>query len=149
MTNDLRDLRANCIRFDQKNPCADCPFTRNGPPGHTGVLSSLVTYAEMIETGELVHTCHKTDQREDCDGPKRMPGGSHSPDNTVNACAGLMQLFAKSDYPFGPMISYASRQGVDIGDLIKRANSNDDVFGSIGEMMRHYLPEVKKLAGIE
>lgn len=127
------------LHYDLRNPCADCPFTRNGPPDHSGVLSSLPAYLELLKTGDLVHSCHKTDPRPGCDGNRDYEGKTQH-------CSGVLQMFAKSEIGIGSSIFQALSHGVDLGELIDRAKSNNHVFGSIGELIEHYLPAIERLA---
>lgn len=125
------------LHYDLKHPCADCPFTRNGPRDHPGVLTSLVGYVELIKTGDLVHSCHKTDSRPACDG-------NRSNDGKVQHCAGLLQMFAKSDIGVGRCIMHAIDRGVELAPLIDRAKANKKVFGSLQQLINHYLGGIRK-----
>ncbi len=123
------------LGFLLKKPCADCPFKKS-TPFHDGVGSSLPDLYEGVEKGLITHTCHKTDPRSD--------GYEDNYNGQVQQCAGFivmlkkMEAFNEEDldkFHRGLLSSYLRE------DFAPSSYPDDkDVFSSVKEMARHYLP---------
>ena len=61
------------VEYNLKKPCDDCPFKKS-TPFHVGVAQSIQGYADSLDAGTFAHTCHKTENRPECDGPRNHAG---------------------------------------------------------------------------
>lgn len=143
MEIDLRSyqLPHDQLDWDLKNPCDDCPFLKSSP-FHQGVASSLPVVMEMIEAGAFAHTCHKTDTRPECDGPRTWGG-------RPKHCAGAILMLLKAGDGKDlqrPLIRAIDEGKIDIKDMAARAKRDSRVF-RLKELLRFYLREIKKRMG--
>jgi len=86
--DNIQNYMLSNVRYDLKNPCSDCPFM-NTTPFHQGVAESIPQYIESIEAGRFAHTCHKTDNRPECDGP-------HTHKGATQHCLGALLMLLKT-----------------------------------------------------
>lgn len=118
------------IRFDLRSPCDDCPF-RTDAPMHEGIMSELPQKILLLESGNLAHTCHKTDPRADCAPERRAPPGS-----PIQHCAGAIIMALKID-----KWQHIMTRGLLAGKFDhERLNINAPVFSSPMAMLAHYIP---------
>jgi len=125
------------LRHDIRTPCNDCPF-RKSSPFHAGVARTLPTLLEAIDDGKAAHTCHKTDPRPSCDGPRPQGG-------TVQHCAGmtLMLIRTGDGADLQRSIIRAIDDGrLDIKTMAAIAETADDVY-TVKELRSFYLREIK------
>ena len=127
------------VDWSRKHPCGDCPFLRTSP-FHWGVAGSLETYASSIDRGIFAHTCHKTDNRKTCDGPRNHDGQAQ---HCVGAILMLLKTGNGCDLQL-PLLQAAEAGKIDIVDMSKRAEQSPQVFTWL-EMLRFYLRETGKL----
>lgn len=131
------------LDWDLQTPCGDCPF-RKSSPFHQGVAKGLPLYLEAIDRGKLAHTCHKTDNREECDGPRNWKG------DRPKHCAGLILMLLKTgdgkDLQL-PLLQAAEAGKLDLARMIELAADSQDIF-TLKEMLAFYLKEIQELAGI-
>lgn len=120
------------VDFDLKHSCADCPFTRKGPHGHYGVIMSIPQYVRMMEDGQLAHTCHKTDNRFGCDGPRKFKG------DRPKHCAGLLSMMSNGAIEVQDSIN----RRVDLGFMSIEDYRDPAAFESVAEMIQHYAPGI-------
>ena len=125
--NTLKD-----IAYDLKTPCADCPF-RSDVELHDGVARALPDMLTKLENHELMHTCHKTDDRSD--------GFVEGYKGELQHCAGMLIMLKNSgqldwdseDFNFafaGPL----ARKKINPEEL----EDHPSVFKSFKEMCLHY-----------
>ncbi len=136
------------MRFDLRSPCDDCPFRTNAPM-HEGIIAELTSKIDSLLDDGLVHSCHKTDPRADCEAHKRAPKGS-----PVQHCAGALIMMEKMGRRQIAAV-FAEIKG--IYDP-KRLNMEAPVFSSPKEMLLYYVPgliakmpnhpEMKKLKAV-
>lgn len=83
------------IDWTRTNPCPDCPFMKSAK-WHSGIADSIGSYETSVEAGAFTHTCHKTDNRPECDGAK----GSYKGEKPQH-CAGAFRMILRSpNIPF-------------------------------------------------
>ena len=139
------------IAYDMKSPCGDCPFL-NTTPFHQGVAESMPNYLESIEAGTFAHTCHKTDNRPECDGPRNHKG-------KLQHCAGAILMLLKTGSQKRKRrrrqwnwmqrgLVYALKTGqindAQFAELIEIAKRRTDVF-TIDGLISFYLRGIEKL----
>lgn len=123
------------VDWDLKHPCGDCPFLRTSP-FHSGVAKSLKAYVESMRGGTFLHTCHKTDNRQGCDGPRNWGG-------RPKHCAGAILMLFKSGgtaWLQAPFIRAIDDGKVDVAALAIQAKADRRVFtlrGLLGFYLRH------------
>lgn len=120
-------LKESDIDWSRKNPCADCPFLKTSPY-HNGVASSLPTYVDSIRDGSFLHTCHKTDNRESCDGPRNWKG-------KVQHCTGAILMLLRTGKGMDlqlPLLRAAEQGKIDLVDMTDRARRSKVVFTMFG-----------------
>lgn len=130
-------LSASDVAWNLRKPCGDCPFRRDAPP-HIGVAKSIFEYLKSINENRFSHTCHKTDNRLECDGPRNFAG------DRPEHCAGALHFLIRA----GVDLQLPLLQAIEAGKLnIAQANADaaasDIVFESIDELIRFYLPVIK------
>ena len=131
-------VRVSDLEWDLKGPCSDCPFRRDAPD-HEGVAKAVVGYYETMENHKFAHTCHKTDNRPVCDGPRNHDG-------PVQHCGGALLFVAKADVPFQrPMMLAAEAGKLDLDALFERAKKDKLVFGSFQELAAYYLKMAQRI----
>lgn len=82
---------AGDLHWDLRQPCGDCPFLKTSPY-HEGVEGHVSEYAAALQNNEFGHSCHKTDNRANCDGPirgQRLPA-------PIQHCAGALLMILKT-----------------------------------------------------
>jgi len=115
-------ITARDVAWDLKNPCNDCPFKRK-TAFHEGVAGGLPQLIESLEDGRFAHTCHKTDNRSNCDGPRNHDG-------PVQHCAGALLMLLKPRSKHGlqlPLLQAAEAGKFDLDDMIQRAKGRPDI----------------------
>lgn len=125
------------VGFKLKTPCADCPF-RTDAPQHEGVAADLMKYANSIDDGHFIHSCHKTDSRAD-----DAEAGSFARATSVGVqhCAGALIMLEKMDKRQVPAwIAYAKKKFKPEELDMKAA-----VFSSIAQLVIHYAPSLRKI----
>jgi len=128
----MQPLRSVEMDFDLHHPCGDCPFTRNGPATHFGVITSLQQYIDLASDGFLMHTCHKTDNRNGCDGPRNFKG------DKPKHCAGLLHMQANNALPMNRGLA---KRGFDWSAILE-VSEGSPAFKSVAEMVEHYTPAI-------
>lgn len=113
------------LDWSMKNPCADCPFTKSAP-FHRGVCRSIPDYFDTIRRNNFSHTCHKTDNRPACDGPKNYQG-----DKPQHCIGSILMLLKTGD-------------GYDLQLPLLRAEAAENVFTLQG-MLRFYRKALQDL----
>jgi len=134
-------LLASDIDWDLKSPCNDCPFLRTSP-FHEGVAAHLPDYAEAIADHTFAHTCHKTDRRPKCDGPRNWDG-------RTKACAGAVMMLLKTGNGVDlqiPLLNAMQAGKLDAADMTRRAKADKRVF-KFREMLLFYAKEMTRQLG--
>ena len=126
-----RPLETVDMDFDLYHPCEDCPFSHNAPESHGGVIGSIPQYVELMEAGTLSHTCHKTDNRVSCDGPRNFKG------DKPKHCAGLLHMQVDGIGIQTGLQWALANEKIDLDRLCDAAGSGR-AFKDIPEMARHY-----------
>ena len=126
------------VDWDLQRPCDDCPFTKSAPY-HEGVAGSLENYFASISNNTFAHTCHKTDNRQACDGPKNFKG--ERPQHCVGAIMMLLKTGKGMDLQIPLLQAMQDGKIANIGELTARAKADDNVF-SVGELLRFYSNEL-------
>jgi hypothetical protein len=116
-------LPAAELLWDLKSPCADCPFLRSSPPHH-GVARGIPQVIFSIDAGTFAHTCHKTDNRPSCDGPRNFDGPTRH-------CAGAVLMLLKTGQGKDlqlPLLQAAEQGKLDLAEMTARAKASPNVF---------------------
>lgn len=129
------------LDWSRLNPCNDCPFLKT-TPYHGGVAGSLLKYLDTIEDGNFAHTCHKTDNRPACDGPRDFEG--EKPQHCAGALLCLTKTGNGKDLQV-PLLQAAEAGLLDLKALTARAKLAKFVF-TLPEMVRFYLRELSERA---
>lgn len=127
------------VNWKVKNPCGDCPFLRTSP-FHEGVAGSIPGMMESIANNTFSHSCHKTDNRPTCDGPRNYVG------ETPEHCAGSILMLLKTGRGFDlqlPFLKAADEGKVDIVEWARRAKAANNVF-TVPEMLRFYTKHLAR-----
>lgn len=127
------------IDWDRQSPCNDCPFLKTSP-FHEGVASSLGEYMDSIRAGTFAHTCHKTDNREGCDGPRNHEGRPQH-------CRGAVLMLVKTAHGLDlqlPLLKAGEAGKLDIFEVERQAKAAKHVF-RLDEMLKFYGKELGKL----
>lgn len=127
-------VKVNQLRYDLRAVCDDCPF-RSDAKYHSGIFGDLKDAFEKAKEGLLSHTCHKTDERAECDDVKRAPRGS-----PIQHCAGLLMMAKKNHSLLQWHMVAAKLAGKLDFDRIVDAQ----VFRSFEAMLAHYLRGVSE-----
>lgn len=128
--NDI--LFARDVEYKVHNPCADCPFLKSSP-FHEGVAGSIPEMIESMVDHNFAHTCHKTDNRLACDGPRNHQG-------TTQHCAGALMMLLKTGKGFDlqlPLLEAAQAGKIDLKEWTARAIAAKNVF-TVKEMLDYY-----------
>lgn len=131
---------AKDLDWSRKRPCADCPFLKTSP-FHQGVAGSLPEYVRSIEDGRFAHTCHKTDNRAEVDGPKNFRG------ERAQHCAGAVLMLLKTGKTMDlqlPLLEAAERGDLDLAEMTAIAKASDDVF-TVGELLQFYADGLEEM----
>lgn len=139
ITGDIAVL-AGDVRYDLKQPCNDCPFMKSSPY-HQGVAKSLPDYVRSIDAGQFAHTCHKTDPRAACDGPRPSDG------RPVQHCLGSILMLLKTGGKawYQPTLLKAwDDKKIDLIALEKIAKADKNIF-TVRQMLRFYLEKLNAL----
>lgn len=125
------------MRYDLRKPCDDCPFMR-ATPYHSGVAASLLKCKESIDTNVFSHSCHKTDNRKACDGPKGHKG-------PIQHCVGALLMILKSkDVPYQrPMLIATDDGRLDFWKWFRAAKA-DRKAHTLRSLMDFYYREILK-----
>jgi hypothetical protein len=135
------DLIAEDIAWDKPSPCADCPFLKT-TPFHLGVAGSIPSYFESIGNNSFAHTCHKTDNRPACDGPKNHVG-------KVQHCVGAILMLLKTGKGMDlqlPLLKAAEAGKVDLAARMRQAKKWKNVY-TVRELIAFYESELAKRVG--
>jgi len=137
---ELARMDASDLHWDLEQPCNDCPF-RKGVPFHKGVCSSLPLYLGEIERGNFAHTCHKTDNRPSCDGPR--------PENaTMQHCAGAIIMLLKTGEGYDlqrPLLKAVDAGKLDLKKMAAIAKGDTKCY-TVLELVKFYAKGVAQLA---
>jgi hypothetical protein len=136
MKNHPEFIRSEELDWSRKNPCGDCPFL-NTSPYHGGVASGLKACVEAIKAGNFVHTCHKTDNRPNCDGPRNWKG-------KIQHCTGAIMMLLRTGKGMDlqlPLMKAAEQGKIDLADMTKRARASKFVF-TVPGLIAFYAEEV-------
>jgi hypothetical protein len=125
------------VHFDLKHPCGDCPFLKSSP-FHQGVAKSLPTYIENIEARTFGHTCHKTDNRKACDGPRNHDGPPQH-------CAGalIMLLNDKKHWMQKAIVQAMDDKRLDVVGFLAATKADRRRVFTLKGMLRFYLAELE------
>lgn len=136
---------ASDVRYDLRNPCADCPFMKT-TPFHQGVAKSIPGLCESIESRSFAHTCHKTDTRPQCDGPV---AGTET-GKPVQHCVGSLLMLLKTgngkdlQLPFLQAIEAGKLSVEDVHALTARAKADPNVF-TLRELILFYRDKLSAM----
>lgn len=132
-------LSAKDVAYNLKRPCNDCPFRRDAPD-HEGVAGSVVEYLDNIEAGRFAHTCHKTDNRTVCDGPRNFKG-----DKTEH-CAGALHFLIRAKKSLQlPLLEAMVDGRLDYDAAKKHARRSSMVFASVAEFVSYYVRMIERI----
>ena len=126
------------IAWDRISPCGDCPFLKT-TPYHGGVAASLPAYFESINNHTFAHTCHKTDNRPECDGPRNHVG-------TMQHCVGALLMLLKTGKGMDlqlPLLKAAEAGKIDLASRMRQARKWKNVY-TVGELLDFYQAEVAR-----
>ena len=112
------------LDWSKKSPCHDCPFLKTSP-FHEGIAVGAMAVADSIESHTFAHTCHMTDNRSACDGPRNWK--KRKPQHCAGAILMMLKTGEGSDLQL-PFLKAVSAGLVDIADMQKRADKDDRVF---------------------
>lgn len=135
-------LTTDNVAWNLARPCADCPFRRDAPD-HLGVVKSLPEYLDSIRGGTFAHTCHKTDNRSSCDGPRSFTG------EQAEHCAGALHFLIRCGEGLDlqlPLLQAIEAGKLDIHAACKAAEADEAVFGSLKEFIAYYLAMLDRAA---
>jgi hypothetical protein len=130
-------LLAADLDWSRQSPCGDCPFLKTSP-FHEGVAKNLVSYFDTIDAGRFAHTCHKTDNRPSCDGPKNWNAA------LAQVCAGSVMMLLKTGQGKDlqiPLLQAAERGDLDLKEMTRRTHADDRVF-TTWQMLAFYAKGV-------
>ncbi len=133
---------ASDLGWDMPSPCGDCPFLRTSP-FHQGVARSVPVYMAAITAGRFAHTCHKTDNRADCDGPRNW---SSQTKHCVGALLMLLKTGDGKDLQL-PLLRAAEAGKIDLAARTAQAKADPRVF-TLKEMIRFYYGELQRRLGL-
>lgn len=123
-------------------PCADCPFLISSPY-HEGVAGSLPEYVSAIDRGVFSHTCHKTDNREICDGAR----GSYKGDKPKHCAGALVMLHNTGEeatiQPYMTAVDRGWLNASKLGRMLFKMKSRAHTLDSF---LKFYLKELTKRA---
>lgn len=131
-------LLVDNVAWNRTTPCSDCPFLKTSP-FHEGVADSIPQYVESIQRGQFAHTCHKTDNRADCDGPRNFNG---QPQHCAGAILMLLKTGMATDLQL-PLLQAAERGELDLKAMTAKAKVAAAVF-TLPELLRFYAAELKR-----
>jgi hypothetical protein len=95
---------------------------------------------QSITDGKVAHTCHKTDNRPSCDGPRNYPGPPQH-------CAGLILMLLKTGRGMDlqiPMLRAAEAGKLDLALMTAKAKRSPDVF-RLGEFIEFYESRLREI----
>lgn len=130
------------LQWDRPNPCGDCPFLKTSPY-HEGVAAHVPEYVQSIQDNNFAHTCHKSDNRPSCDGPRNHIG---PPQHCVGALLMLLKTGKGMDLQL-PLLRALEAKKFDIKQRMAQAKKWKNVF-TVLELIAFYEREVRKRAGI-
>ncbi len=136
-----QSILASDLHFDMHKPCDDCPFVKSSA-FHGGIAASMPGYSQAIDDGIFAHTCHKTDPRAMCDGPR--PQGAK-----VQHCFGAIVMLLKSGkgrWMQSPLMKAWAENKIDLPAIEAQAKADRTVWTLRG-MLGFYLREIKKRLG--
>lgn len=125
-------ILASDVEYKVRNPCADCPFIKSSP-FHEGVAGSIPGMIESMADHNFSHSCHKTDNRTACDGPRNHQGETQH-------CAGALMMLLKTGKGFDlqiPLLEAAQAGKIDLEEWTARAKAAKNVF-TVREMLDFY-----------
>ena len=125
------------IGYNLRHTCNDCPFRKDAPMHH-GVAMSIMEYLRMIDARLFAHTCHKTDNRPSCDGPKNYKG------EVPEHCAGALHFLIKAKLDGQLPILQAMNDGRLNYEQARKDAETSPVFSSSDELIRYYMPVMLK-----
>lgn len=137
----MRDekILAEELAWNLMAPCGDCPF-RKDSPFHEGIAATAEAKFCDIQRGRFAHTCHKTDNRPECDGPHNWKG---RPEH----CAGAILMLLKTGDGYDlqlPLLQAIEAGKLDIEAMMRRAKRAKNVF-TLPEFLRFQLEGAKQL----
>lgn len=89
----------------------------------------------------FAHTCHKTDNRQACDGPRNWQG------ERPQHCAGALMMLLKTGQGHDlqiPMLNAMQEKKFDIEEMTARAKADDRVF-TVRELLRFYATRLNNM----
>ena len=127
------------LDWSRTHPCADCPFLRTSP-FHQGVASGAPLLVQAISNNGAAHTCHKTDNRPSCDGPRNYPGDPQH-------CAGFLLMLLKTGRGFDlqiPLLQAAEAGKLDLEKMMALSKRSPKVF-RLSEFLAFCEKELRKM----
>lgn len=135
------EIKAIDLDWSRTHPCADCPFLRTSP-FHQGVASGAPLLLQAIGENMAAHTCHKTDNRASCDGPRNYPGNPQH-------CAGIILMLLKTGKGMDlqiPLLKAADAGKLDLEKMMALSKKSPKVY-RLGEFIRFYEQALREFDG--
>lgn len=102
-------ITEHTMDWTMQHPCENCPFLKSTPPEKKGLVSSIEAISlSLMGDGDILHSCHKTDDRV-TDG-----GFAEGYEGPLKHCAGFMMMCHKSKLETGPMLRARARKKLDL-----------------------------------
>lgn len=112
------------LDWSRRSPCLDCPFLRTSR-FHEGIATCVESTVASIEMGRFVHSCHKTDNNPECDGPRNYKGDK--PQHCAGAILMLLKTGDGADLQSGLLQAYSAGL-IDLKAMRRRARKDKRVF---------------------
>jgi hypothetical protein len=120
------------FKWELTKPCSDCPFVKSSPL-HDGIASDLPKLAEHIESGNFVHSCHKTHPGAD--------GWNPDYKGAIQNCAGLTIMQIKNEELTIPIVR--AKLSGELDD--SKMDLTVDTFKDIKDMADYYVKNHVKI----
>lgn len=127
-------VKSSDVGYDLVAPCNDCPF-RKSTPFDEGVASDLTEFIPIMERGEFVFSCHKTDHRAVRPGER----DARQVQGKVQHCVGTILMCEKSGMGQVAYVTAHVKKRFDI----KKLRGSDEV-STFKEFIDKYYKGLRK-----